>query len=60
VIFFINKQNQAMMLPVEIIGYEKEKVAIKAMGLAEGMDIVIKGNERVFPNQNVKVLKQGK
>jgi hypothetical protein len=30
--------------------------AIEGQGLAEGMSIVTKGNERVFPDMDVKVL----
>jgi hypothetical protein len=44
------------MIPVQIIGFDGLKAGIKAQGLQEGMKIVVKGNERVFPKQQVKVL----
>lgn len=56
VIFTINDKSMAVMIPVQIIGYEGNKVGIQAQGLKAGMKIVVKGNERVFPNQPVKVL----
>lgn len=56
VIFTINKQSQAVMIPVKIVGYEGFNAAIAAQGLKEGMPVVTKGNERIFPNSAVKVL----
>lgn len=56
VIFFINDKSQAIMLPVKIVGYDKNKIAIAAKGLALGMNVVFKGNERIFPNQTVKII----
>lgn len=56
VVFAINDKSTAMMIPVQIVGFDGFKVAIKAKGLMAGMRIVVKGNERVFPNQPVKVL----
>jgi RND family efflux transporter MFP subunit len=55
-VIFINSDSKAMMLPVQITGYEKNNVAIEAKGLMEGMDVVVKGNERIFPNQPLQSL----
>jgi len=55
-VVFINNDNTAMMLPVKIIGYENQNVAIQAQGLSEGAQVVVKGNERIFPNQPLKSL----
>lgn len=55
VVFSIS-DNKATMIPVKIIGFDGFNVAISGKGLVEGMNIVVKGNERVFPNQAVKVL----
>ncbi|MBE0492550.1 MAG: efflux RND transporter periplasmic adaptor subunit [Sulfurospirillum sp.] len=49
-VIFINNNNTALMVPVQIIGYLKNKVAISAQGLQEGTPVVVKGNERIFPN----------
>lgn len=56
VVFFIDKKMTAQMIPVQVVGYVDSKVAIAGKGLNAGMDIVYKGNERVFPNSPVKVI----
>ncbi len=55
-VVFINSDSKALMLPVKVVGYEKNNVAVEAQGLTEGMDVVVKGNERIFPNQPLKSL----
>jgi RND family efflux transporter MFP subunit len=56
VVFTISPKNLAVMIPVQIIGYVSNKVAIAGQGLVPGMEIVSKGNERIFPNSPVKVI----
>lgn len=56
VVFAIDDKNTANMIPVKIVGYMGKKTAVAAQGLVEGMDIVSKGNERVFPKMPVKIL----
>lgn len=53
-IVFSDANGMAMMIPVTIIGYFQDKVAIESPMLKEGMPIVIKGNERIFPNQPIQ------
>ncbi len=55
-VVFINSDGAANMIPVKIVGYDKNKVAIEAKGLVEGADVVVKGNERIFPKQPIKSL----
>ena len=55
-VIFTNLDGTANMIPVQIVGYTKDKVAIKAQGLVEGADVVVKGNERIFPKQPIKSL----
>jgi len=55
-VVFINNEGKAMMLPVQIIGYTKDSIAVSAKSLVEGFDVVVKGNERIFPNQALKSL----
>lgn len=55
-VVFIITNGVADMMPVQIVGYVGDNIAINAKGLKEGMSIVVKGNERVFPKQPVKVL----
>ncbi len=52
-VVFVNKNGTAMMMPVEVIGYKKNQAAIVAKGLQENMKVVIKGNERIFPNMPI-------
>lgn len=56
VVFVIDDKNTAQMIPVKVLGYISHDVAIAGKGLVEGMNIVVKGNERVFPKSPVKVL----
>lgn len=56
IIFTINEKMLAVMIPVQIIGFDGNNVAISAQGLKLGMEIVVKGNERVFPNSPVKII----
>lgn len=53
---FVDNKGVALMIPVRVIGYIGQNAAIAGKGLIEGMRVVVKGNERVFPNQPVKVL----
>ncbi|WP_428026946.1 efflux RND transporter periplasmic adaptor subunit [Arcobacter sp.] len=56
VVFIIDEKMSAMMIPVQIIAYLDDKIAIQAQGLAVGQDVVSKGNERIFPNSPVKII----
>lgn len=47
--------SKAMMITVQVIGYEGGEAGISAEGLAEGMKVVIKGNERLSPEQPVTI-----
>ena len=53
---FINKDNAALMLPVQIIAYIGKNIAVKAKGLQKGAEVIIKGNERVFPKQALQII----
>ncbi len=53
-VVFIVKENKAKMIPVEIIGYEGTVTAISSPELTIGDDIIIKGNERIFPDQEIQ------
>ena len=55
-VIFINVDGIANMLPVQILGYTKENIAVSAQGLNEGASVVVKGNERIFPKQPIKSL----
>jgi RND family efflux transporter MFP subunit len=55
-VLFLDSDGVAKMVPVKILGYQKDKVAISGQGLKAGAKVVIKGNERIFPNQPIKSL----
>mgnify|MGYP000509347589 CR=1 FL=1 len=55
-VVFVNNKGVALMIPVKVLGYLGSNVAIAGKGLVEGMSVVVKGNERVFPNQPVQVI----
>ena len=55
-VVFAVVNEKAMMIPVQVITYFGMDAAISAQGLAEGMQLVTKGNERVFPDMPVKII----
>lgn len=58
VVFMIDDKMTAQMTPVQIIGFVDKNVAVASPNLQPGMTIVSKGNERVFPNSPVKIIKE--
>lgn len=58
IIFIVDDKNMAQLIPIQIVGYLGKQVAISGEGLVEGMTVVSKGNERIFPNTPVKVINQ--
>ena len=55
-VVFAVVENKAVMIPVKIITFLGLDAAIKAEGLVSGMELVTKGNERIFPNMPVKII----
>lgn len=53
-VVFIVKENKALMIPVKIIGFKGINVAISSPELKIGDEVIIKGNERIRPNQEIK------
>jgi len=47
----------AHLLPVKVLGYEGERAGVEANGLQAGMQIVVKGHERLREGQAVQVNK---
>lgn len=50
--------SKATMIPVKVIGYEGMTVGIHAEGLEEGMEVVVKGNERLRDGQPVEIINE--
>ena len=55
-VIFAVVENKAVMIPVVVTTYSGMAAAITGQGLVDGMQIITKGNERVFPDMDVKVL----
>lgn len=49
-VVFAAVDGKAVMIPVQVIGYETNLAAITGAGIMEQMAVVVKGNERIFPN----------
>ena len=53
------KDSKAQMIPVSVIGYQDLIAGIEGQGLAEDMQVVVKGNERLRDGQRVSIIGQG-
>jgi membrane fusion protein (multidrug efflux system) len=52
-VVFAAVDGKAVMIPVQVIGYETDTAAVSGAGLNAQMRVVIKGNERIFANMPV-------
>lgn len=52
-VLFAVVDGKAVMIPVKVIGYTRDSAGVSAQGLTEGMDVVVKGNERIGNGQPV-------
>ena len=59
-VVFAVVENKSVMIPVKVTTYSGTDAAITGQGLVEGMKIVTKGNERIFPDMDVQVLDNSK
>jgi RND family efflux transporter MFP subunit len=48
-------EGKAMPIPVQTSSTKDDRIAIQGQGLREGMPVVIRGNERIFPGSPVSV-----
>lgn len=49
------QDSKARMIPVDVIGYEEQIAGVQSADLAEGMQVVVKGNERLRNGQMVSL-----
>jgi len=56
-VVFIANDGIASMIPVKVIGFSGSMCAISAEGLQENSNVIIKGNERIFPDMPIEVIK---
>jgi len=52
-VVFVVIESKAKMMPVKVIEYEGKSVGVESPALKAGMDVVIKGNERLMDDQPV-------
>ena len=52
------KDSKAQMIPVDVIGYQEMVAGVESADLAEGMQVVVKGNERLRAGQMVSIVGQ--
>lgn len=58
-VVFTVEENRAKSIPVQVTGYDGSSAAVRAQGLARGMAVIVKGNERVREGQPVTVSQGG-
>lgn len=54
-VVFAVVESKAKMIPVTVVGYKGTKAGVSSPALKAGMDVVIKGNERLMDDQPVMV-----
>jgi len=52
------QEGKAVAVPVHVVGYKGLSAGVRAETLKEGMDVVVKGNERLNPGQPVAATPQ--
>ena len=57
VVYAVNDA-KARMIPVDVIGYQALIAGVQSPNLSEGMQVVVKGNERLRNGQNVSLVGQ--
>jgi RND family efflux transporter MFP subunit len=58
IVVFTVKDSKAQMIPVNVIGYQEMIAGVESADLAEGMQVVVKGNERLRAGQMVSIVGQ--
>ncbi len=59
-VVFTVQDSKAQMVPVNVIGYQALVAGIEGAGLAEGLQVVVKGNERLRNGQMVTTLSENR
>ena len=53
-VLFVAIEGKAKMIPIQISGYQETQTAVSGSGLTEGMQVVVKGNERIRDGQAIR------
>jgi RND family efflux transporter MFP subunit len=54
-VIWLAKDSAAKMVPVQVVGYDGMFVVVAGAGLADGDNVVVKGNERLREGQPVRI-----
>lgn len=57
-VVFVANDGVANMVPVKVIGLTRSKIAITGQGIVPGGQVIVKGNERIFPNSPIQIIGQ--
>ncbi len=57
-VIYVAVKGVAQMIPVQVQSYVGMQAAVQGPGLQPGMDVVVKGNERLRPGQPVTIVTQ--
>jgi RND family efflux transporter MFP subunit len=57
-VVYVVKDAKARMIPVDVIGYQALIAGVQSSDLAAGMQVVVKGNERLRDGQRVSIVGQ--
>lgn len=58
-VVFVIEDSKARMVPVKVVGYSGARVGVEARELSKGLQVVIKGNERLSDGQAVSIGSNG-
>jgi multidrug efflux pump subunit AcrA (membrane-fusion protein) len=58
IVVYTVKDSKVQMIPVDVIGYQEMIAGVESADLAEGMQVVVKGNERLRAGQMVSLVGQ--
>jgi multidrug efflux pump subunit AcrA (membrane-fusion protein) len=58
IVVFAVEDSKAQMIPVDVVGYQELVAGVESDALAEGMQVVVKGNERLRAGQMVSLVGQ--
>lgn len=60
IVVFTVEDSKARMIPVDVVGYQELVAGVESAALSEGMQVVVKGNERLRAGQMVSLVGQKK
>ena len=56
IVVFTVEDSKARMIPVDVVGYQELVAGVESAALSEGMQVVVKGNERLRAGQMVSLV----